>query len=86
MVLKREGIVGSSPELEACLDLLAQVAGSEVNVLLTGETGTGKEVFAMAIHKNSLRTGKNFVIVDCAAIPETLEGSMLFGHERGTRS
>jgi two-component system, NtrC family, response regulator len=83
VALKREGIVGSSPQLETSLDLLAQVAGSEANVLLTGETGTGKEVFAKTIHRNSPRAGKNFVVVDCTALPETLVESMLFGHERG---
>jgi len=83
VALKREDIVGSSPQLEKSLDLLAQVAGSEANVLLTGETGTGKEVFAKTIHRNSSRAGKNFVVVDCTALPETLVESMLFGHERG---
>jgi two-component system NtrC family response regulator len=83
VLFKREGIVGSSPQLETCLDLLAQVANSEVNVLITGETGTGKELFAKAIHKNSSRAGKNFIVVDCTALPETLVESMLFGHEKG---
>ncbi|MBW1707436.1 MAG: sigma-54-dependent Fis family transcriptional regulator [Deltaproteobacteria bacterium] len=82
-LLKREGIVGTSPQLEACLDLVAQIANSRVNVLITGETGTGKENFAKAIHKNSSRAGKNFVVVDCTALPETLVESMLFGHEKG---
>jgi len=83
VALKREDIIGSSPQLETSLDLLAQVAGSDANVLLTGETGTGKEVFAKTIHRNSSRAGKNFVVVDCTALPETLVESMLFGHERG---
>jgi len=83
VALKREDIIGSSPQLETSLDLLAQVAGSNANVLLTGETGTGKEVFAKTIHRNSSRAGKNFVVVDCTALPETLVESMLFGHERG---
>lgn len=83
VILKREGIVGSSQELEACLDLIAQVANSEVNVLITGETGTGKELFAKTIHKNSSRAGKHFIVVDCASLPETLVGSILFGHEKG---
>jgi two-component system NtrC family response regulator len=82
-LLKREGIVGSSPQTTRCLDLLAQVANSEANVLLTGETGTGKELFALAIHRNSQRAEKNFVVVDCAALPETLVESILFGHEKG---
>ncbi len=82
-ILKREGIVGSSRELEACLDLVAQIANSDVSVLITGETGTGKELFAKTIHNNSLRAGKNFIVVDCASLPETLVGSILFGHEKG---
>jgi len=83
VALKREKIIGNSPQLDACLDLLAQVANSEVNVLITGETGAGKELFAKTIHKNSSRAQKNFVVVDCAALPETLVESMLFGHEKG---
>ncbi len=82
-ILKREGIVGSSPQLEACLELVAQTAGSDLSVLITGETGTGKEIFAKAIHRNSHRAGEKFVVVDCASLPETLVGSMLFGHEKG---
>ena len=81
--LRREGIVGSSTRMTRCLDLLAQVANSEANVLVTGETGTGKELFAVAIHQNSRRAQKNFVVVDCAALPETLVESILFGHEKG---
>lgn len=83
-LLKREGIVGSSPQLEACLAEVAQVAGSDVNVLITGETGTGKELFANTIHKNSFRAGKKFVVVDCASLPDTLVNSMLFGHKKGS--
>jgi len=83
VALKREKIIGNSPQMEACLDLLAQVANSEANILISGETGTGKELFARAIHENSPRAGKSFVVVDCAALPETLVGSMLFGHEKG---
>ena len=82
-VLKREGIVGISPQLQECLDLLAHVASSNANVLITGETGTGKELFAKTIHDNSLRAEKNFVVVDCTALPETLVESILFGHEKG---
>jgi two-component system NtrC family response regulator len=83
-VLKREGIVGSSPELEACLAEVAQVAGSDVNVLITGETGTGKELFAKTIHNNSFRSNKPFVVVDCASLPDHLVNSMLFGHTKGS--
>jgi two-component system NtrC family response regulator len=81
--LKREGIIGSSRQIGACLDLVAQAAASDANTLITGESGTGKELFAWAIHKNSRRAGKNFVVVDCASLPETLVESILFGHEKG---
>jgi two-component system NtrC family response regulator len=82
-VLKRSGIIGDSPKMASCLELLTQAAGSNANVLITGETGTGKELFAKAIHSNSSRAKRNFVIVDCTALPETLVESVLFGHERG---
>lgn len=82
--LKRNDIIGKSPRLNACLDLLAQAAGSDVNVLITGESGTGKELFAKAIHCNSSRAKHNFVIIDCTALPETLVESVLFGHARGS--
>jgi two-component system NtrC family response regulator len=81
--LKLEGIVGSSPAMRACVELLAQAAASDANVLITGETGTGKELFSWAIHNNSVRANRNFVVVDCAALPETIVESVLFGHERG---
>ena len=83
VALKRSGIVGSSPQLLSCLDQVAKAAACDTSVLLTGETGTGKEVFARAIHDNSQRATGNFVVVDCAALPETLIESTLFGHTRG---
>jgi two-component system NtrC family response regulator len=83
MVLKREAIIGNSQKLNACLELLAQAASNDASILITGETGTGKELFAMAIHYNSPRAKKNFVVVDCTALPETLVESVLFGHARG---
>jgi two-component system NtrC family response regulator len=83
LVLDREGIVGKSALLKPCFDLLAQAGASDANVLISGETGTGKELFAWAIHRNSARAGANFVVVDCAALPETLLESTLFGHARG---
>ncbi|MCJ7540617.1 MAG: sigma-54 dependent transcriptional regulator [Desulfobacterales bacterium] len=83
VALKREGLVGNSPKIKVCLDLVAQAAVSDANILITGETGTGKELFARAIHDNSRRSEKNFVVIDCAALPETLVQSLLFGHEKG---
>ncbi len=82
-VLKRDGIIGNSVRLKECLDLVAQAATSDSSVLITGETGTGKELFARAVHQNSNRCKKNFVVVDCAALPENLIEGMLFGHEKG---
>lgn len=83
--LNRVGIVGDSPPIKACLDAVAQAAAGDINVLITGETGTGKELFAWAIHENSARAGHNhsFVVVDCTALPKTLVESVLFGHEKG---
>lgn len=83
VLLKLDKLVGSSSQLRGCFDLVAQAAQSDINVLITGETGTGKELFARAIHDNSQRSGKRFVVVDCAAMPENLVESMLFGHEKG---
>jgi two-component system NtrC family response regulator len=83
VALKRQGIVGNSAPLRACLDILAQASTSDANVLIVGDTGTGKELFAWAIHENSARSNHNFVVVDCAALPETLVESTLFGHVRG---
>jgi len=82
--LKRDEIVGSSSLIKNALDLLAQAANTDTSVLITGETGTGKEIFAGAIHKNSARSEKNFIIVDCAALPEKLIESLLFGHRKGS--
>lgn len=81
--LKRDGIVGNSASLKDCLELVAQAAISDSSVLITGETGTGKELFARAVHQNSNRSNKKFVVVDCAALPENLIEGMLFGHEKG---
>jgi two-component system NtrC family response regulator len=83
VALKLEGISGKSPQMLACYDLLAQAANSEASVLIFGETGTGKELFARAIHNNSPRASGNFVVVDCAALTESLIESALFGHEKG---
>jgi two-component system NtrC family response regulator len=82
-VLKRSGIIGDSPKITSCLELLAQAANSNANVLINGETGTGKELFAKVVHVNSRRAKRSFVVVDCTALPETLVESVLFGHARG---
>jgi two-component system NtrC family response regulator len=81
--LKREGIIGSSLKSGNYLDLVAQAAAYDANVLITGETGSGKELIARAIHDNSDRCENNFIVVDCASLTETLVESVLFGHERG---
>ena len=83
VALKRQDIVGSSVSLAKCLDLVAKVAPSNVNVLISGETGTGKEVFARAVHENSQKAASNFVVVDCASLPENLVESILLGHKKG---
>jgi len=81
--LIRDDIIGESPQIVKCLDHLARAATSEANTLIFGETGTGKELFAKAIHQNSQRKQNNFIVVDCAAIPENLVESTLFGHHKG---
>ncbi|MBN1488537.1 MAG: sigma 54-interacting transcriptional regulator, partial [Phycisphaerae bacterium] len=76
-------IVGQSEALRQCMDLCVRVAGSNATVLLLGETGTGKELLAQHIHANSPRRDKPFIAINCAALPETLLESELFGHEKG---
>jgi DNA-binding NtrC family response regulator len=76
-------IVGTSPALERVLAVVRKVAKSNTTVLIRGETGTGKELIAGAIHHNSLRASRNFVRVNCAALQENLLESELFGHEKG---
>jgi formate hydrogenlyase transcriptional activator len=76
-------IVGNSPVLHAALVRVEKVAPTGSTVLLTGETGTGKELIARAIHKRSKRSDRAFVSVNCAALPSTLISSELFGHEKG---
>jgi PAS domain S-box-containing protein len=78
-----EEIVGTSPALTAVLSRVSKVAGSDSTVLISGETGTGKELVARAIHRRSGRSLKAFVAVNCAAIPRELIASELFGHEKG---
>ncbi|SNR88886.1 two-component system, NtrC family, response regulator [Humidesulfovibrio mexicanus] len=78
------GIVGKSPRLAACLAQAGMAAASGVDVFITGETGTGKEIFARAIHASGGRAQGPFVVVDCTTLPGTLAESVLFGHERGS--
>jgi len=78
-----EGILGSSPAMEKIKEMIRVVAPTDTTVLIEGETGTGKELVARAIHKQSRRYGREFVCVNCAAIPQGLIASELFGHEKG---
>ena len=77
------GIIGDSEPIQKAIDLLCEVAPTDLTVLIAGETGTGKEVFANAVHRLSVRKNKPFISVNCGAIPETLLESELFGHEKG---
>jgi two-component system NtrC family response regulator len=81
--LDRSEIIGSGPEMARCLLLVGRVANSDEAVLITGETGTGKELFARAVHANSSRSDSPFVTVDCAALTESIIESILFGSKRG---
>jgi transcriptional regulator with GAF, ATPase, and Fis domain len=78
-----EEIVGSSPALQTVLSSIVKVAPTDSTVLITGETGTGKELIARAIHKHSQRSCQAFITVNCASIPSSLIASELFGHEKG---
>jgi formate hydrogenlyase transcriptional activator len=79
-----EEIVGTSPALKSVLSRISKVAPTDSTVLITGETGTGKELVARAIHRRSNRASRAFVSVNCAAIPRDLIASELFGHEKGS--
>jgi formate hydrogenlyase transcriptional activator len=78
-----EQIVGTSPPLRSVLSRISKVSPTDSSVLITGETGTGKELVARAIHRRSRRSSRAFVSVNCAAIPRDLIASELFGHEKG---
>lgn len=78
-----QGLIGQSRAMQAVYKQIGRVAATPVTVLIRGETGTGKELVAQAIHQHGDRAGRAFVAVNCAAIPETLLESELFGHERG---
>jgi two-component system, NtrC family, response regulator len=81
--LKRDKVIGNNPQLIFCLDQVAQCADSDTNVVISGETGTGKELFAQIIHDNSSRNSADLIVVDCAALPDNLIESILFGHVKG---
>lgn len=80
---QRYGIIGNNAELNRALDIAIQVAPTDLSVLVTGENGSGKEIFARIIHDNSLRKTKRFLTVNCGSIPEGTIDSELFGHEKG---
>ncbi len=84
VALNTEGVIGNSPAMRKCFDMVAKAAESSFSVLINGETGTGKELFARTIHSNSPRQNNPFVVVDCAALPEHLMESILFGHKKGS--
>ncbi|MCF8056111.1 MAG: sigma-54 dependent transcriptional regulator [Desulfocapsa sp.] len=77
------GLIGSSPQIQQVFSVIDQAAPTNATILITGESGTGKELAARAIHRASLRKGKAFVSINCAAIPDGLMESEMFGHERG---
>lgn len=79
-----ENVIGGSPKLRSAVELAQRVAPQNSPVMLVGETGTGKEIFAQSIHRSSPRAGKKFVAINCAAIPETLIESLLFGTAKGS--
>ncbi len=78
------GVIGRSTRMREVFRQVDRVAGRDISVLIRGESGTGKELIARAIHENSRRAGGPFVAINCAAIPESLQDSELFGHERGS--
>src|SRR5881296_4095165 len=78
-----EGIIGRHPTMEAIFEVIRRVAPTDATVLITGDSGTGKELVAAALHRLSTRAGGRFVPVHCGAIPEELLESEMFGHERG---
>ena len=80
----KEGIVGASAAMQQVFKIIGQFAASDASVMITGESGTGKELVARSLHRHSHRAAKPYVAVNCAAIPENLIESELFGHERGS--
>lgn len=82
--ISREEIIGDSAKIKQCIEKVAQSSLGDANVLIQGETGTGKELFAKAIHANSGRAKNKYIIVDCTNLPVNLAESLLFGHDRGS--
>ena len=78
------GVLGRSPQMQEVFRQVDRIAGRDISVLIRGDSGTGKELIAQAIHENSRRAGGPFIAINCAAIPESLQDSELFGHERGS--
>ena len=83
-IKQRFGIIGNSPELDRAIEVAYQVAGTDLSVLITGESGVGKEVIPQVIHQNSPRKHSVYIAVNCGAIPEGTIDSELFGHEKGS--
>jgi transcriptional regulator with PAS, ATPase and Fis domain len=83
-IKQRFSIVGNTPKLNSAIDIAIQVAPTEVTVLVVGENGTGKDVFSRIIHQQSIRKHKQFIAINCGAIPEGTIDSELFGHEKGS--
>ena len=83
-IKKQSGIVGSSDEITQVLEMICQVAAVDISVLISGESGAGKEIVAKALHKTSKRSNESLVVVNCGAIPEGIIESELFGHKKGS--
>ena len=84
LIKQRFGIIGNHPGLNRAIDVALQVAPTDLSVLITGESGVGKENFPQIIHQNSLRKHGQYIAVNCGAIPEGTIDSELFGHEKGS--
>ena len=77
-----QGIIGKSKQIQDLIDISRQVSQSDISVLIFGESGVGKDLFAQAIHKTSKRASKKLISVNCGAIPEGILESELFGHKK----
>ena len=82
-IKQRYGIVGTAPQLDQAIDIAVQVASTDLSVLITGESGVGKENFPQIIHQHSYRKHNSYFAINCGAIPEGTIDSELFGHEKG---